>query len=245
MQYSVEAIESGAVDLAYVLEQIELQISEAKEEAFSWKDIQENIEKWLAACEEERWLEEYSWEERKLQGQLLAEQEAFFGSKPSPTETGRKAPRHSIGGKRSTTTSGNPHKRHPKSVNSTEFKPPSIRKPYSPASATGSSKINPKNSQEHENGARKVTPKEAQATKTLLASTPSKSRSTGNDEIVTPMTVPTLVPTTPTISVPMQTAATPDIPYAPSALAAAAVPVLTTNGLIVETTTLDGIEVLF
>ncbi|GAB2271558.1 hypothetical protein Dimus_006391 [Dionaea muscipula] len=176
-QYSTEVIESGAVNLAYLLEQFEIKIADAKEEAFSRKDILERTEKWLAACEEECWLEEYNrddnrynasrgahltlkraekarvlvnkipamvdgltmkamvWkeergtdffydgvcllsmleqynnlrqekeqeyqrqrEERRLQGQLLAKQEALFGSKPSPTKSGRKAPRNSIGG---------------------------------------------------------------------------------------------------------------------------------------------------
>jgi len=43
-----------------VLEQIELQISQVKEEAFSRIEILENVEKWLSACDEESWLEEYS-----------------------------------------------------------------------------------------------------------------------------------------------------------------------------------------
>ena len=43
-----------------VLEQIDLQISAVKEEAFSRKDILERVEKWLAACDEESWLEEYN-----------------------------------------------------------------------------------------------------------------------------------------------------------------------------------------
>jgi len=43
-----------------VLEQIEVQISTIKEEAFSRKDILEKVEKWLAACEEESWLEKYN-----------------------------------------------------------------------------------------------------------------------------------------------------------------------------------------
>lgn len=50
----------GAVDPACVLEQIELQISLVKEEAFSRKEILEKVEKWIAACEEESWLEEYN-----------------------------------------------------------------------------------------------------------------------------------------------------------------------------------------
>lgn len=51
----------GAVDDAdAVLEQIELQIAQVKEEAFSRKDILDRVEKWIAACEEECWLEEYN-----------------------------------------------------------------------------------------------------------------------------------------------------------------------------------------
>lgn len=174
---AIEAIESGAVDPAYILEQIELQISKVKEEAFSRKEILEKVEKWLGACDEECWLEEYNrdenrynagrgahltlkraekaralvnklpgmvdalasktvaWEkdkgveftydgirllsmleeytilrqekeqerrrqrdQKKLQGQLIAEQEALYGSKPSPSKTGKKAPRMSTGG---------------------------------------------------------------------------------------------------------------------------------------------------
>ncbi|XP_010245134.1 PREDICTED: 65-kDa microtubule-associated protein 3-like isoform X2 [Nelumbo nucifera] len=179
MEYAIEAIESGAVDPACILEQIELQIAKVKEEAFSRKEILEKVEKWLAACEEESWLEEYNrdenrynagrgahltlkraekaravvnklpamidalgtkvrtWErergieflydgvrllsmleeynilrqekeqerkrqrdQKKLQGQLIAEQEALFGSKPSPSkpQSGKKGPRMSIGG---------------------------------------------------------------------------------------------------------------------------------------------------
>lgn len=44
----------------YVLERIELQIANVKEEAFGRKDILDKVEKWLAACEEECWLEEYN-----------------------------------------------------------------------------------------------------------------------------------------------------------------------------------------
>jgi len=43
-----------------LLEQLELQIASAKEEAFVRKEILERVEKWLAACEEESWLEEYN-----------------------------------------------------------------------------------------------------------------------------------------------------------------------------------------
>ena len=50
----------GAVDPSHILEQIELQIGNVKEEALSRKEILERVEKWMAACEEECWLEEYN-----------------------------------------------------------------------------------------------------------------------------------------------------------------------------------------
>ncbi|KAL3521451.1 hypothetical protein ACH5RR_019600 [Cinchona calisaya] len=183
LDIAIEAIESGAVDAASVLEQIELQISKVKEEAFCRKEILEKVEKWMAACEEECWLEEYNrddnrynagrgahltlkraekaralvtklpamaqalasktttWEnergieftydgipllsmleeytilhqekeldrkrqrdQKKLEGQLITEQEALYGSKPSPIkcQSGKKGPRLSCGGGAST-----------------------------------------------------------------------------------------------------------------------------------------------
>ncbi|XWS32316.1 hypothetical protein CRYUN_Cryun23aG0149300 [Craigia yunnanensis] len=172
--YSIEAMESGAIDPLYLLEQIDLQISKVRVEAFSRKEILEKVEKWLAACEDESWLEEYirddnrynagrgahltlkraekaravvnkipamvevltlkttAWEkergteflydggrllsvledysslrqgkelerqrqrdQKKLHGQLIAEQEALYGSKPSPSISGKKASRTS------------------------------------------------------------------------------------------------------------------------------------------------------
>ncbi|KAI5593535.1 hypothetical protein BDE02_03G020200 [Populus trichocarpa] len=48
------------MDPASILEQIELQIANVKEESFSRKEILEKVEKWLTACEEESWLEEYN-----------------------------------------------------------------------------------------------------------------------------------------------------------------------------------------
>ncbi|KAL6581397.1 hypothetical protein OROMI_007320 [Orobanche minor] len=56
----IDAIESGAVDASCLLEQIELQIARIKEEALSRKEILEKVEKWVAACDEESWLEEYN-----------------------------------------------------------------------------------------------------------------------------------------------------------------------------------------
>ncbi|PKA62396.1 65-kDa microtubule-associated protein 3 [Apostasia shenzhenica] len=57
---AIEAIEAGAIDPSLVLAQIEAQISCTKEEAFSRREILERVEKWVAACEEEAWLEEYN-----------------------------------------------------------------------------------------------------------------------------------------------------------------------------------------
>ncbi|CAI9767626.1 unnamed protein product [Fraxinus pennsylvanica] len=65
LDIAIEAIESGAVDATYVLEQIEVQIAKVKEEAFSRKDILDKVEKWMVACEEESWLEEYNRDENR------------------------------------------------------------------------------------------------------------------------------------------------------------------------------------
>lgn len=51
---------AGSVDAVCVLEQIELQIANVKEDAFSRKEILERVEKWLAARDEESWLEDYN-----------------------------------------------------------------------------------------------------------------------------------------------------------------------------------------
>lgn len=60
MNFYIICLDAGAVDPACVLEQIELQIAKVKEEAFSRKELLERVEKWLAACDEESWLEEYN-----------------------------------------------------------------------------------------------------------------------------------------------------------------------------------------
>uniref|UniRef100_A0ACD5T7N2 Uncharacterized protein n=1 Tax=Avena sativa TaxID=4498 RepID=A0ACD5T7N2_AVESA len=59
-QFSIEAIEAGAIDPSLLLEQLEVYVSTVKEEAFSRKDILERVERWQNACEEEAWLEDYS-----------------------------------------------------------------------------------------------------------------------------------------------------------------------------------------
>ncbi|KAM7275802.1 hypothetical protein ACFE04_017668 [Oxalis oulophora] len=65
MKQSAEAIESGSVDLMYLMEQIENQLVKVKKEAGSRKDILDKVEKWMAACEEESWLEEYNRDENR------------------------------------------------------------------------------------------------------------------------------------------------------------------------------------
>ncbi|XP_019230903.1 PREDICTED: 65-kDa microtubule-associated protein 3 isoform X2 [Nicotiana attenuata] len=68
VDFSVDAIESGANDPSYLLEKLEVQISKVKEEACSRRDILEKVEKWLAACDEECWLEEYNRDENRYHG---------------------------------------------------------------------------------------------------------------------------------------------------------------------------------
>ncbi|XP_066397415.1 65-kDa microtubule-associated protein 6-like isoform X2 [Miscanthus floridulus] len=53
-------IDSGLIDPSELLANIESQILKAKEESLSRKDIMDRINKWIAACEEEAWLEEYN-----------------------------------------------------------------------------------------------------------------------------------------------------------------------------------------
>ncbi|KAG6579651.1 65-kDa microtubule-associated protein 3, partial [Cucurbita argyrosperma subsp. sororia] len=65
VDYAIETLDSGDVDPAIILEQIELQVARIKGEAFVRKEILERVEKWLAACEEECWLEEYNRDENR------------------------------------------------------------------------------------------------------------------------------------------------------------------------------------
>ncbi|CAH2063308.1 unnamed protein product [Thlaspi arvense] len=58
--FSLEALESGFKDPEQLLEQIDSEIAKVKEEASSRKEILERVEKWMSACEEESWLEEYN-----------------------------------------------------------------------------------------------------------------------------------------------------------------------------------------
>ncbi|KAE9458317.1 hypothetical protein C3L33_09802, partial [Rhododendron williamsianum] len=53
-------IDSGDVDPSELLADMDNQIAKAKEEALSRKDILDKVEKWMSACEEESWLEDYN-----------------------------------------------------------------------------------------------------------------------------------------------------------------------------------------
>ncbi|CAA7043738.1 unnamed protein product [Microthlaspi erraticum] len=58
-------IDSGLVDPSELLANIEAQINKIKDEAQSRKDIMDRIDRWLSACEEENWLEEYNLDENR------------------------------------------------------------------------------------------------------------------------------------------------------------------------------------
>lgn len=65
MDNILKLINSGEIDHADLLASMDGQISKAKEEACSRKDIMEKVEKWIVSCDEERWLEEYSRDENR------------------------------------------------------------------------------------------------------------------------------------------------------------------------------------
>ncbi|OIW01884.1 hypothetical protein TanjilG_31066 [Lupinus angustifolius] len=58
-------IDSGLVDPSELLANIEAQIVKAKDDALSRKEITDRIDKWLFACEEENWLEDYSQDDNR------------------------------------------------------------------------------------------------------------------------------------------------------------------------------------
>ncbi|KAJ6828931.1 65-kDa microtubule-associated protein 1-like isoform X1 [Iris pallida] len=53
-------IDCGDIEPTELLANLENQIAAAKEEALSRKDILEKVERWMSACEEESWLEDYN-----------------------------------------------------------------------------------------------------------------------------------------------------------------------------------------
>ncbi|KAK1399623.1 65-kDa microtubule-associated protein 3 [Heracleum sosnowskyi] len=65
MEAAIDAIETGVAEPAHILEHIEIQIGKVKEEALGRKEILEKVEKWMAACEEECWLDEYNNDENR------------------------------------------------------------------------------------------------------------------------------------------------------------------------------------
>lgn len=52
-------IDSGKVEPSQLLSDMDNKILKAKEVALSRKDILDKVEKWMSACEEESWLEDY------------------------------------------------------------------------------------------------------------------------------------------------------------------------------------------
>ncbi|KAJ0045980.1 hypothetical protein Pint_04064 [Pistacia integerrima] len=58
-------IDSGDVEPAELLADMDAQIAKAKEEALSRRDILDKVEKWMSACEEESWLEDYNRDENR------------------------------------------------------------------------------------------------------------------------------------------------------------------------------------
>nr|GFA55627.1 65-kDa microtubule-associated protein 3-like [Tanacetum cinerariifolium] len=63
---ALEAIETGTINSARtinsasLLKQIKLQVRKVKEEALTRSEILKKVERWMAACEDECWLEEYN-----------------------------------------------------------------------------------------------------------------------------------------------------------------------------------------
>ncbi|CAN6285015.1 unnamed protein product [Urochloa humidicola] len=61
----IALIDSGLVDPCELLSSIEVQIAKANEESLTRKDIMERVDKWLSACDEETWLEEYNQDDNR------------------------------------------------------------------------------------------------------------------------------------------------------------------------------------
>ncbi|KAG6634669.1 65-kDa microtubule-associated protein 1-like isoform X1 [Carya illinoinensis] len=64
-EYIMALIDSGDVEPAELLADMDDQIAKAEDEAFSRKDILDKVEKWMSACEEESWLEDYNRDENR------------------------------------------------------------------------------------------------------------------------------------------------------------------------------------
>ncbi|CAL4930023.1 unnamed protein product [Urochloa decumbens] len=61
----IALIDSGLVDPCELLSSIEVQIAKANEDSLTRKDIMERVDKWLSACDEETWLEEYNQDDNR------------------------------------------------------------------------------------------------------------------------------------------------------------------------------------
>ncbi|CAA7397941.1 unnamed protein product [Spirodela intermedia] len=58
-------INSGNIEPTELLADMDNQILKAKEEAFGRKEILEKVDRWMSACEEESWLEDYNRDENR------------------------------------------------------------------------------------------------------------------------------------------------------------------------------------
>ncbi|GLT83605.1 hypothetical protein SLE2022_018830 [Rubroshorea leprosula] len=58
-------IDAGNIEPAELLADMDCQIAKAKEEGLSRKEILDRVEKWMSACEEESWLEDYNRDENR------------------------------------------------------------------------------------------------------------------------------------------------------------------------------------
>ncbi|CAO2829735.1 unnamed protein product [Amaranthus hypochondriacus] len=65
MESITQQVDSGTIDLVYLLKSMDEQIAKAEEEASSRKAIMERVDKWMLARDEERWLEEYNRDENR------------------------------------------------------------------------------------------------------------------------------------------------------------------------------------
>ncbi|XP_021912355.1 65-kDa microtubule-associated protein 1-like [Carica papaya] len=61
----MELIDSGNIEPSELLADMDNQIAKAKDEALSRKEILDRVEKWMSACEEESWLEDYNRDENR------------------------------------------------------------------------------------------------------------------------------------------------------------------------------------
>ncbi|KAL4580038.1 hypothetical protein LXL04_016212 [Taraxacum kok-saghyz] len=61
-------IDSGTLEPSELLADMDAQITKAKEEASGRKDILDKVEKWMSACEEESWLEDYNRDDNRYSG---------------------------------------------------------------------------------------------------------------------------------------------------------------------------------